>query len=166
MPFFAPARPGLGVWHPASLVATWFGFGRMAHAPGTWGSAAALPCAWVISRWGGSPALAAAAALCAVVGWWAAAAYVRRTGIDDPKEVVVDEVAGQWLVLAAAPLDPVWYAAGFALFRLFDIWKPWPVRLADRHVGGGLGVMLDDLLAAAYGAALLALAVWWWGELP
>lgn len=104
----------------------------------------------------------AASAICALVGWWAASVYVRRTGIDDPKEVVIDEVAGQWLVLAAVPPEPLFIAAGFAVFRLFDIWKPWPVSLADRNVGGGLGVMLDDLLAALYGAAVLALFALWW----
>lgn len=158
----APVRPGLPPLHPAFLLATWFGCGRAAKAPGTWGSLAALPFAWIIQSWGGAMALLAAAAFCFAVGWWAAAVYVRRTGTDDPKEVVIDEVAGQWLVLAAAPLDPALYALGFLLFRIFDIWKPWPVNLADRTVGGGLGVMLDDILAALYGAALLALAALWW----
>jgi phosphatidylglycerophosphatase A len=63
---------------------------------------------------------------------------------------VIDEVAAQWLVLLPAPLDPLAYAVAFVLFRIFDIWKPWPVRWADRHVKGGLGIMLDDLLAAVY----------------
>lgn len=85
-----------------------------------------------------------------------------QTGTDDPKEVVVDEVAGQWLVLAAIPADPALFALGFVLFRIFDIFKPWPVRWADRQVGGGLGIMLDDLLAALYGALILSLVNLWW----
>ena len=72
--------------------------------------------------------------------------------------VVIDEIAGQWLVLLPAPLDPLAYASAFVLFRAFDIWKPWPVRWADRRVRGGLGIMLDDLLAAVYAIlGLLAL---------
>ena len=70
---------------------------------------------------------------------------------------MIDEVAGQWLVLVPAPLDPLAYAAAFVLFRIFDIWKPWPARWADRRVEGGLGIMLDDLLAAVY--AVLGLLV-------
>jgi phosphatidylglycerophosphatase A len=69
---------------------------------------------------------------------------------------VIDEVAGQWLVLVAVPLDPLAYALALLLFRIFDIWKPWPVRWADRHVKGGLGIMLDDLLAAVYAVLVLS----------
>jgi phosphatidylglycerophosphatase A len=69
---------------------------------------------------------------------------------------VIDEVAAHWLVLLPAPLNPLSFAAAFLLFRIFDIWKPWPIGLADRRVHGGLGIMLDDLLAAVY-AVLVSL---------
>lgn len=154
-------RPGISPWHPAHLAATWFGCGLLPKAPGTWGSLAALPFAWGLSKLGGWPVLLAASLLCFLAGWWASAVYVRHTGVDDPSEVVIDEVAGQWLVLAAAPADPLLYAIGFALFRVLDITKPWPARWADRHVHGGLGVMLDDMLAAAYGAAIIAIIALW-----
>lgn len=150
-------RPGITATHPAALVATWFGAGLLPKGPGTWGSAAALPFAWGLTAAGGPRLLLAAAALCFAVGWWASAVYVRLTGAEDPGEVVIDEVAGQWLTLAAAPLEPLSYLAGFALFRLFDIWKPWPVRLADRSVGGGLGIMLDDVVAGLYALAVMIL---------
>ncbi|MBC7905420.1 MAG: phosphatidylglycerophosphatase A [Rhodospirillaceae bacterium] len=155
-------RDGIAAWHPAFLAATWFGCGLLPKAPGTWGSAAALPFAWVLYRLGGSWALLAASGLCFLAGWWASAIYVRRTAVADPSEVVIDEVAGQWLVLAAVPADPLLYVAGFLIFRVLDIWKPWPASWADRHVEGGLGVMLDDMLAAAYGALLMALVALWW----
>jgi phosphatidylglycerophosphatase A len=158
----ARRRDGIAAWHPAFLAATWFGCGLLPRAPGTWGSLAALPFAWGLFQWGGSGAVLAASLACFAVGWAASAIYVRRTGIDDPKEVVIDEVAGQWLVLAAVPTDPVLYAVGFAVFRVLDIWKPWPAGWADRHLEGGLGVMADDFLAALYGAALMALAALWW----
>jgi phosphatidylglycerophosphatase A len=136
------------------FLATFAGAGLAPKAPGTAGSLAALPFAWLIAReWGGLGLVVAAAAVFAT-GWWAAAVVVRRVG-PDPSIVVIDEVAGQFLTLAVVPLDWRYYAAGFALFRLFDIVKPWPVGWADRRVGGGFGVMLDDILAAIYAGALL-----------
>lgn len=147
----------LSALHPASLAATWFGAGLLPWIPGTWGSAAALPFAWVLMTLGGPLALLAATVICFGFGWWASSVYVRLTGTEDPGEVVIDEVAGQWLVLLAAPLDPLSYAIAFVLFRIFDIWKPWPVSWADRKIGGGLGIMLDDILAAGYGLGLLIL---------
>lgn len=152
----ATRRSGIAATHPAFIAATWFGAGLLPGAPGTWGSLAALPFAWALAVWGGPWALAAAAAACFGGGWWASAVYVRRTGIDDPQEIVVDEVAGQWMVLAFVPPDPVLYAVGFVVFRVLDIWKPFPAGWADRHIEGGLGVMTDDALAAFYGTALMA----------
>ncbi|CAA7626110.1 phosphatidylglycerophosphatase A [Magnetospirillum sp. SS-4] len=149
-------RDGIAPFHPAVIAATWFGAGLLPRAPGTWGSLAALPFAWGLAALGGPALLLAAATACFLVGWWASAVYVARTAAEDPGEIVIDEVAGQWLVLCAAPLDPLAYLAGFALFRLFDVWKPWPVRWADDRIGGGLGVMLDDILAGLYGLAGMA----------
>lgn len=155
-------RDGITLAHPAALLATWFGAGLLPKAPGTWGSAAALPFAWLIMAWGGAGALLAASATCFAAGWWASAVYVVRTGADDPGEVVIDEVAGQWLVLALAPLDPLAYLVGFGLFRLFDVWKPWPVGWADRSIGGGLGIMLDDMIAGGYGLIGMAIFAGLW----
>jgi len=86
---------------------------------------------------------------------------VRDSGAEDPGAVVIDEIAGQWLALLAVEPTLVGYAVGFALFRAFDILKPWPVSWADCNVTGGIGVMLDDVLAAAYaGGALYVIALW------
>jgi phosphatidylglycerophosphatase A len=143
-------------------LATWFGAGLLPRAPGTWGSLAALPFAWAIVSLGGIPALAAASLGVFLVGWWAASSYARLTGGKDPQDIVIDEVAGQWLLLLAAPLDPLFYLMGFVLFRALDIWKPWPANWADRHVEGGLGIMLDDVLAALWGLPVLwGLARYW-----
>jgi phosphatidylglycerophosphatase A len=136
--------------HPAVLLATWFGTGLLPITPGTWGSLAALPFAWAIRSHVGTTGLAVATVIVFAIGWWVAATVVKVSAIEDPSAVVIDEVAAQWLVLLPAPLDPLAYAVAFVLFRIFDIWKPWPVRWADRHVKGGLGIMLDDLLAAVY----------------
>ena len=152
---------GLGLGHPAALLATWFGAGLLPRAPGTWGSLAALPFAWFIRDGFGWAGLAAAAAFVFVVGLWASSVYARHAGTPDPGAVVIDEVVGQWLVLVAVPTDPVLYAAGFVLFRVFDIVKPWPASWVQRAVKGGLGVMFDDVAAALYaGAALFALSRW------
>ncbi len=152
-----PDRPRPSLRQPAVLLATWFGAGYLPLAPGTWGSLAALPFAWGLTAWGGRPALAAASLLVFAVGWWAAGRYVRLSGQADPGSVVIDEVVGQWLVLLAAAPDLLTYALGFLLFRLFDIVKPWPVSWADRRVGGGLGVMFDDVLAGIYGLIVMVL---------
>jgi phosphatidylglycerophosphatase A len=155
---FAALPQLLPAWHVCALIATWFGVGHLPRAPGTWGSLAALPFAWAIHAAAGPLVLAAAAAALFAVGWWASDAFVRRSGARDPSCIVVDEVAGQWLVLASAPLDPSWFAVGFVLFRVADIAKPWPASWADRALSGGLGVMADDAFAALWAGAALLIA--------
>ena len=135
---------------PAKIVATWFGAGLARKAPGTWGSIAALPFAWAIQYWAGSAGLVLAAMLVFLIGWAASNRLVDTMGIEDPQIIVVDEVAGQWLTLACGPLSIPAYLIGLLLFRAADITKPFPASWADRRVGGGLGVMLDDILAAFY----------------
>jgi phosphatidylglycerophosphatase A len=137
------------------MLATWFGIGLLPIAPGSWASLAALPVAWGIRGAFGVAGLAAASVVAFFAGWWAAGIVAKASAIEDPGAVVIDEVAGQWLVLLAAPRDPLAYALAFLLFRVFDTWKPWPAGWADRHVRGGLGVVLDDILAAVYAAILL-----------
>jgi phosphatidylglycerophosphatase A len=131
-------------------IATWFGSGLSPFISGTAGSLAALPFAYLIHITLGNFGLFAASIIMFFVGWWASEQYVSATGTDDPGQIVVDEVAGQWLLLSV--LFPTWqsYLIGFLLFRIFDIVKPWPVSLADRKIKGGLGVMADDMLAALY----------------
>jgi phosphatidylglycerophosphatase A len=104
--------------------------------------------------------LALAAAGVFVLGIWAAGACVEKQGIQDPGPVVIDEIAGQWAVLVLVPMDLIHYGVGFVLFRAFDILKPWPVGWADREIKGGLGIMLDDALAAGYAAAVLWGVAW------
>lgn len=145
----------------ARLIWTWFGFGLLPKAPGTWGSLAALPFAWFIYSYGGYQILLLATAGIFVVGVWMSGIAAAESGAEDPAEVVIDEVAGQWLTLVVVPPDFLLYAAGFVLFRVFDIWKPWPVSWADRNLKGGLGIMADDILAGVYAAVILfALKTW------
>jgi phosphatidylglycerophosphatase A len=147
--------------NPGVLLATWFGAGYLPKAPGTWGSLGALPFAWVIAERMGSVGLVIASIAVFVIGIWAANIYMGLSGGDDPGPVVIDEVAGMWLTLAFVPPDIMLYGIGFLLFRIADIFKPWPAGWADRKVKGGLGVMLDDVLAALYsGGAVFALFYW------
>jgi phosphatidylglycerophosphatase A len=154
------ARP-LSFWHPASLIATWFGTGLLPTAPGTWGTLAALPAAALIAALGGRWALLGAAAAAFLAGIWASERYASSLGIEDPGKIVIDEVAGMWLALVPLALNPMAYAIAFVFFRIFDIFKPWPANVLDRRVKGGLGIMIDDTVAAIYaaGASLAVLAL-------
>ena len=150
------------------VIATFFGVGLLRPAPGTWGSAVAVLLRLVIFRYGSFPALALATVLATLAGFWACQReLIGRPGAD-PSEVVIDEVAGQWLALlfpAAAfwwrGFDgwmpyPGWLAA-FIFFRLFDIWKPGLVGWADRRHDPA-GVMLDDLIAGVFAGIAVVLA--------
>ena len=152
-------------------VATLGGVGTLPGAPGTWGSLAALPLGYVLHVLGGFWLLALGTLVVCVLGWWAARADEAATGAHDAGEIVIDEVAGQWLALwplsaglTHAGVDPwvfPWpgWVGAFVLFRLFDIWKPGPVGWADRQPGA-TGVMLDDIIAGLFAAIAVALAAY------
>lgn len=147
----------------ARLIATWFGCGYAPKAPGTAGSIAAIAIAWLIHRFTGLPGTAFAffAALLTIPGVWASDVLARRSGNKDPQIVVVDEVIGQWVALAgAAALNWKSWLIALALFRLFDMWKPWPIRNLEKFPGG-IGIVADDILAGIYAAALLFAAGWY-----
>lgn len=143
--------------HPLGWIAAGFGAGFSPRAPGTVGSAAAL-LPWFFWMQG-LPVLSylAVVAVAFVVGVWSAHWVIKRTGIEDPSLVVWDEYVGMWIALFAAPAGWPWLLAAFALFRLFDIWKPWPVSWADEKLHGGFGAMLDDVLAGFYALAVMQL---------
>ncbi len=146
----------------ANAISTWFGCGYAPKAPGTAGSAAAIGMAWLVARaaWWRPPEFAALAAAVSAPAIWAAGETARQAGLKDPQYVVADEVAGQWLALAGARvLNWKSWLAAFLLFRLFDIWKPWPVRRLEA-LPGGLGIVADDLMAGLYAALVLFLAGW------
>lgn len=142
----------------APLIATCAGIGGLRPGPGTWASLATLPVAWVIATLGGPLVLLAAVLVLLVIGVWAVDQYVRETGREDPPEVVVDEVVGMGLALTAAAPHWLPYLVAFAIFRALDIVKPWPIRLIDRQLKGGIGAMLDDAVAGVVAAlAMLVL---------
>jgi len=156
---FALRRPALSFRHPATLVGTWFGAGLLPLFPGTWGSLAALPFAWLMLAFGSPQLLFIAAVLAFLVGWMATARYLRHSESKDPPEIVIDEVSGQWLALVFADPGLWWeWLLCFALFRLFDIVKPWPASAIDRQ-RTALAVMADDSIAALYALVVFALVV-------
>lgn len=150
MTFFKPLPGALRITDPVVLLSTWLGSGLAARAPGTWGTLAALPFAYGIMLMGGPELLKLAAIAVFFVGVWAAGKYAVDSGLDDPSEVVIDEVAAIWLVLVYAPFTLTGWIVAFGLFRFFDIVKPWPVSLADQKIEGGFGIMADDIVAALY----------------
>ena len=153
-----PPSIGLAWGHPAALIATGFGVGYFPWVPGSWGSLAALAGGWAIMSVGGHLLLSGAAAIAFALGCWASGTLAAASKLKDPGFIIIDEIAAQWLVLLITPLDGRWYAAAFLLFRVFDIVKPWPIRMVERHVAGGLGIMLDDVVAALYVVVLLLIA--------
>lgn len=194
-------------YHPAFLVATWFGIGKIPFAPGTWGSFFTFPlffASFGVIEFANSRAefiniYLALVFVLYLIGNWTTNIYMKHTGRHDPKEVVIDEVVGQILVLFAGMIliydfigafehiydengltqayltgnlqeinilhlgagVPV-YLYCFALFRLFDIWKPWPIRYCDLNIKGGFGVMFDDIFAAVYAIIVLYLTAMIW----
>ena len=143
-----------------SFIATGGGSGNLPVAPGTWGSLVALPCAAALHIVGGPWLLSAAILLAFVAGVWASGRYAAALGREDPGSVVIDEFAGQWLAIMPVALDWRYYVVAFVLFRFADIAKPWPCRAAER-APGGLGIMLDDIVAGVYAGMLtLVIAVW------
>lgn len=144
----------------AIQIATWFGCGYSPAAPGTAGSLAALAIAVLLHEYAGVTGwhFLILAAVLFVPATWAATVTAQAKHLKDPQIVVVDEVLGQWIALAGArTLNWKSYLAAFALFRLFDIWKPPPVRQLET-LPGGLGINLDDVMAGAYAALVLFVA--------
>jgi phosphatidylglycerophosphatase A len=141
----------------STVLSTWFGCGYFPWGPGTVGSIAAVAIAALLHNWlhAGRFVLLALTALLFWPSVWASTQTARRLNDPDPKCVVIDEVLGQWLTLVgASALSWKGFALALALFRLFDIWKPWPVRNLEK-LPEGWGIVCDDLAAGVYGALIL-----------
>ncbi|GGA22806.1 phosphatidylglycerophosphatase A family protein [Dyella nitratireducens] len=144
---------------PAGWLACGFGSGLAPVAQGTFGSLAAiLP--WLLLRQLSWPLNALIIVIGFAIGVWACDVAGRALGVDDHRSLVWDEFIGQWIALLPALLAPWWAVIlGFVLFRLFDVWKPWPIRYLDKHLKGGLGVMVDDVVAGVFAAIVLKLVL-------
>jgi len=144
---------------PVHLLALGFGAGLAPRAPGTFGSLVGVVVAAALSQLGFFVNVVGAVAL-TIVGFWICGASARRLGVHDHPAIVWDEIAGMTITLLAAPRGWTWsWAIGaFVLFRIFDILKPWPIREIDHGMRGGVGIMLDDVLAGILAALVLLLA--------
>ncbi len=142
-------------------LASWFGSGFISPAPGTWGSLAALPFGIAIYAFGGAIALSIAAIIITIIGLWAADKFDKAMDGHDSKMIVIDEVAGQWIALIPAALNPVLIIVAFIMFRFFDILKPWPISFVDKKVSGAAGVMGDDIIAGIFAAiCVIGIDIW------
>ena len=140
---------------PVHWLAFGLGSGLLPIAPGTWASLFTAIVFWLVAP---VPKIAFAAVivLMFVVGVWICGESARRIGVHDHGGIVFDEIVGMLLTLTVVSHEPIWITTAFFLFRIADIWKPWPIRDVDHRLTGGLGIMLDDVLAAFY-AALITL---------
>jgi len=142
--------------HPVHFLAFGFGSGLAPFAPGTFGSLMAIPLYLLMMQLSLIPYLIAVVLVC-LSGIWICDKSSKLLGVHDHGGIVWDEFAGFFITMIAAPAGWVWIAIGFVLFRLFDIWKPWPIALLDKKVDGGLGIMIDDIVAGVY--ALICLQI-------
>jgi phosphatidylglycerophosphatase A len=143
--------------HPAIWLATWFGLGFIPKAPGTWGTLGALPFGMLLLIFGGVKFLLLGIIVITAAGLWASHVFTRQSGEHDSKMIVIDEVAGFWIAMIPAGIDPLLLLLCFVLFRFFDTLKPWPIGLADKKISGAAGVMIDDILAGAATAVVIFL---------
>jgi len=157
MPVLRPTA-AFAASHPAHMIAFGFGAGLAPVAPGTAGTLLAWPVGWFLAGNYPPSIVLAALAACFLVGVWACGVTGRHLGVADHGAMVWDEFVAFLLILAILPRSLAWQAAGFVLFRFFDILKPPPIRGFERRYHGGFGVMFDDLLAAGYTLLVLSLA--------
>jgi phosphatidylglycerophosphatase A len=145
---------------PAGFLAFGFGAGLSRCAPGTVGTAVAVPLAWGLKALP-QPVFLAVLIAAFLLGVRLCGITSARLGRHDPGGIVWDEMVGYWLTIAFLPAHWTWFLAAFVLFRIFDILKPWPIRRLERRLGGGWGIMADDLLAGVYAMAPLLLVLHW-----
>lgn len=154
-----PETPGKSCWkNPVHFLAFGCGSGLSPKAPGTFGTLAAIPFYLLMQGlplWGYLGVVLVAT----LAGFWFCDRTSKDLGVHDHPAIVWDEFCGFWITMIAAPTGWLWVVAGFVLFRIFDIWKPWPIGWLDKKVHGGFGIMVDDLLAGVFAWGGLQLMV-------
>ena len=146
------SRPQLSnPWH---LLAFGFGSGLAPKAPGTFGTLAAIPL-YLLLQYLSLPLYLAVVLVACIIGITICGKTSSDLGVHDHPGIVWDEFCGYWITMIAAPTGWQWIVVGFVLFRIFDIWKPWPISVADKKLHGGLGIMLDDVIAGVFALAIL-----------
>lgn len=145
--------------NPVHLLATGFGSGLMPKAPGTFGTLAAIPLYLAISQFDLWFYLLLTIVV-TVLGVFVCDYTSKALGVHDHSGIVIDEIAGYFITMIAVPFDWLWIVVGFVLFRFFDILKPWPISWLDKNLHGGLGIMLDDVLAGFFSLFCLHLIIY------
>lgn len=143
--------------HPVHFLALGFGAGCFPRAPGTAGTVVAVPIVYFMMYLPWQYYLLLTIS-CFILGIWICAATTKALGVHDHGAIVWDEIVGLMITMMMAPQGVLWLLIGFILFRIFDIWKPWPVRWLDHSFKGGLGIMIDDVFAALYALLLIQLS--------
>lgn len=148
------------IWEkPSHFIAFGFGTGALPIAPGTFGTLIAIPFYLVLSAL--SLSLYLFVVLLIILGsTWLCDRVSKEIGVEDHQGMCLDEIVGYLVTMINVPRGLIWIAAGFILFRIFDIWKPWPIRYADEKIHGGFGMILDDVLAGMYSCIILQIFAW------
>ena len=152
-------RSRVSLFNPVHFLALGFGSGLAAKMPGTFGTLAALPLVVLLSYYTGFSVYLIVTILVCVAGIWICGKTAEDMGVHDDSSIVWDEVAGMLIAMLAVPLSWQTVLVGFVLFRFFDILKPWPISYLDKHVHGGFGIMIDDVLAGLFALACLHLGL-------
>lgn len=150
-----PANTIRSVWrNPIHFIAFGFGSGTLPKMPGTWGTVVAIPIYLLMTHlplWG----YLALTTVLILISFVICDITARDIGVHDHPGIVLDEIVGYLLTMILVPTGWFWVISGFILFRIFDIWKPFPIRWVDRKVKGGVGIVVDDLLAGVYAWLIL-----------
>jgi phosphatidylglycerophosphatase A len=148
------------VWQdPLYFIAFGFGTGTISFAPGTFGTLIAIPI-YLLMQPLSSLAYLILTLIIITGSVWICSEVTREIGVDDHQGMCLDEVVGFLVTMFHAPAGWKWILTGFVLFRLFDIWKPWPISYVDRNIHGGFGIIFDDVLAGIFSCAILQLLAW------
>ncbi len=145
--------------NPVHILSFGFGAGFSPFAPGTMGTLIAIPIYLLLASFS-SIIYLSIVVVSFVIGCWASGQTANALGVHDHPGIVIDEIVGYLVTMLLVPVAWYWILLGFLFFRIFDIWKPWPVSLADKRVQGGLGIMLDDLFAGIYSLLSLHIVIW------
>lgn len=148
--------------NPLYWIALGFGAGLMPFAPGTWGTLVSVPLYFIFIKICSPVMYYCVLIVSFLLGIFICHVVAQDLNKQDPKCIVWDEILGYWITMLFAPPGMLWMGIGFLLFRLFDVWKPYPIRYFDRKIHGGLGIMLDDVIAALFaGISIRGLAILW-----
>lgn len=150
----------LSIWQkPLDFIAFGFGTGALPIAPGTFGTLIAIPFYLLVQSLSLTPYLILTIVL-TIVSIWICDKVSKEIKVHDHQGMCLDEIVGFFVTMIAAPKGAAWIILGFFLFRLFDIWKPFPIRFVDQRVGGGFGIVIDDVLAGIYASVVIQLLSW------